>query len=45
MSVDEVPIDRIALTLHPGRSESDELQVLLACCPEDQCASRKGMPI
>jgi len=32
VSGNEVPIGTIALTLHPGRSESDELQALLVCC-------------
>jgi hypothetical protein len=41
----EVPIGTSALTLYPGRSESDELRVLLASCPEGQHASLKGMPI
>jgi len=43
VSGNEVSIGTIALTLHPGRSESDELQGLLVCCPEGQHASLKGI--
>jgi len=45
VSGNEVPIGKIALTLHPGRSESEELQALLVCCPEGQRRSLKEIRI
>ena len=41
MSDNGVPIGTNALTLQPGRSESDELQDLLVFCPVEQHTSVK----